>query len=340
MVSLKFLPAIIPLILGEYFLLTLFVFWYSSKSFIERKRKRLTITEDERENLMSIHSTSSQTYYHILANVANLPFYTDFFEGADFHIRDAYSSCLEKWSPKFALVLAMTRLAFFGYLLGAGALTAYIVTGGRDWIFFTIWNLDIISIFYFLAFCNSVIGLNLTRTAQNVFVKENELSDDFKNKLHFLGHAVHIFFEVCASTAFFVTIVDFLLLSSKMEFYNVTQHLITSLSFIVEISLNSLPVFWGHIWIQMSWILLYVIYAWIMVGAGALRDWPYDFMDVSDATCFLWYNVLFVVAILFYWFLQLLNYMKMRLLNYFDLLDPIDINNEVSAKSESVDLNY
>ena len=50
----------------------------------------------------------------------------------------------------------------------------------------------------------------------------------------------------------------------------------------------------------MLWALIYCTYIWPAVATHKVTDWPYDFLDVSNAGCFAWYFALFFANVLFY----------------------------------------
>eukprot|EP01035_Chromulina_nebulosa_P028005 gene28005-36900_t len=281
MVALNYLPGIIPLILGEYFIFTAFVGWYTSGKnngkIMTKISQKLTIGDS-----LSVIENSSRSCWHRVSKI-------------------------------FTILLAIARLTFFGYFAGVGTINIYVSTRGAKWIYFTEWNLILISIFYLIASIHSIVGL------YSEFVHKLECTEYSISRK--LCHAVQILFEVGASTAFFITTVNFILLNPKFEFINVTEHFVTSLSFLVDASLNSLPVYVEHVWISITWLVVYVIYAWGMVGSGTLRNWPYGFLEVEDPYCFMWYNILLVVALVFYGLLLLIDYSKRQLLTHFDLND-------------------
>ena len=309
MVALKYLPEVISLILVEYLIITAFVAWKTSAKYYEQ----IMIGDFDEIQINSTSCTSSCRKF--FRSLANRKFYFAYFEGHCPNIATLSRSCWHEFSTKFTILLTITRLVFFVYFVG-GTIYIYVYSHGASWIFFTNWNLLLISLFYLIASIHSVVGL---------YSEYVHKVDIIKNSINWkLYHAVHILFEVSASTAFFVTTVDFILLDSNFEFLNVTQHFLTSLSFLVEISLNSLPVYIEHIWIAITWMVVYVIYAWGMVGSGTLKYWPYDFMELGNPYCFLWYNVLFFVALLFYGMLILLDYAKRQLLTHVGLGEDVN----------------
>ncbi len=47
-----------------------------------------------------------------------------------------------------------------------------------------------------------------------------------------------------------------------------------------------------------------------MVAGGALKEWPYFFLDTDSAIVFAWYIGLFVLDVFFYILFYLFNYIK------------------------------
>jgi hypothetical protein len=57
---------------------------------------------------------------------------------------------------------------------------------------------------------------------------------------------------------------------------------------------------WFDMTYSLSWKLLYMIFAWILVTLHFRRNWPYDFLETSTPYCFFWYNLLFLLDGVYY----------------------------------------
>lgn len=73
-----------------------------------------------------------------------------------------------------------------------------------------------------------------------------------------------------------------------VEFENFSQHLITSLTLVVEMCANSLIIRREHVAFLLAWVFFYVVFVWVVVGTGAVVRWPYFFFEVESAASFVW----------------------------------------------------
>ncbi len=159
----------------------------------------------------------------------------------------------------------------------------------QGWYFFTDWNLELLSIYYALAFTVSVIGL--------VYEKDDV---EWSRITRLLGSTVHVLFAVTGATAMLVTVVAFSLLNPAFSFWNATVHFSTTLSLLWEMYMNGMYVRFDFYAYDVSWAGLYLIFIWPVVATGIKQTWPYNFLDVSTWTCFLWYSALLLVHFLFF----------------------------------------
>lgn len=187
------------------------------------------------------------------------------------------------------ILLLFTRILSAFFFLGLTVIYFYVVDGGLRWRYFTIWNLELISVYYILASFISICG----GFYEDKYV---EWSNTMKNT----ARITHILFEVCGATALFVTVVNFTLLQSSFKFENIVDHFITSLSFLWEMSLNSMFVRCDHLIFNLLWTYLYLTVIWPFVTLSHKTNWPYFFLDMKNPTCIIWYTFFFVLNILFY----------------------------------------
>jgi hypothetical protein len=95
-------------------------------------------------------------------------------------------------------------------------------------------------------------------------------------------------------------------------FWNMTAHLFTSLSFLVEMSLTTLPVYLLHIPYMLSWAAVFCAFTWIIVAVH-IRFWPYSFMPAGHITCLFWYSGLILGSMMFYYLWRSLSVLKFNL---------------------------
>ena len=220
-----------------------------------------------------------------------------------FKFEDTYESV----SPALKYVLLGTRLLSLGYILGVSVIANYIIKGGFKWFFFTLWNVELLSIYYILALACSVRGL---------FCKPRIISSDdddiVKWSIHTyrLGRITHILFEVCGGTAVLVTVVNFTLINPGFSFWNATSHFVPLMTLIIELCLNNMYLRVDHFVFNISWAWLYLIFVWPLVVLKTINFWPYSFLDVNTSRCYLLYTVLIIADIVFYFIFYGLSMLK------------------------------
>ena len=178
------------------------------------------------------------------------------------------------------------------------------------WQFFTNWNVGLIAGYYTLASGASVHYLlhlaprdpaassSFASTASSV-ARERWLELDTP-RLRAVGTFLSVYFCVASVTALFVTTVNFALLDPTPRFFNMTAHLFTSVSFGVEMALNSVQLRRNELVLNMSWVMLWLAFIWPVVWLGVKPEWPYDFLDSSTPVILLWFQLLFFVYFLIY----------------------------------------
>jgi hypothetical protein len=209
-------------------------------------------------------------------------------------------------------LLLLWRVACFGFFFGNDMIWGLIHNSGNSAVYFTNWNVYLISLYYFLASVASVIGVWNDNSFWEHLLQQQQSHnhDNIQNRenLSFwaisttkFGMAVHILFEIAGSTAFFITVIAFSALNPHFVYWNVSQHFVTTMSFLVELFLNNMLIRWEHVLFTVTWGLIYLIFIWPMVATGAATEWPYFFLDTDSVTVFGWYIMLFVALIFFYY---------------------------------------
>lgn len=203
------------------------------------------------------------------------------------------------------------------YFFGVSFLWGYIYFEGNNAYFFTIWNIDIICLYYLLMVIATIIGVfydEELREHKRIFAKGDV--PFWSDKMMNFGFFLQILYSFVGATALFITVVAFTTLEHKFEIWNVSFHFVTSISFIFDAMLNRLQVRWEHLVMNMSWIFLYLIFIWSMVGSGTLKKWPYFFLDTDTIAVFVWYPLLFTLNILFYGLWIGVNHFKVAVAKY------------------------
>jgi hypothetical protein len=209
------------------------------------------------------------------------------------------------WGYCFMFLLFLTRLGCFVFFYGNDMIWGLVRHTGNSAIYFTNWNIYLISLYYFVSSVASAIGI-CKDNAFREYIHQHQHNRNRDNlsfwtdSMTTLGSAVHILFEIGGSTAFFITVIDFCTLDPKFGYWNVCLHFVTSVSFLVELVLNSMVVQWYHVLFTVTWGLMYLIFIWPMVATGAATKWPYFFLK-TEKVVFGWYIFLFLALIFFYY---------------------------------------
>ena len=195
--------------------------------------------------------------------------------------------------------------AFVFFSLGAGVFNwVYLEPYTTNYQYFTHWNIVLAILYYFLATVASTIGLSIGPTAKPI---------EWSPKVVMFGHVVRVVFEVAGSTAMFVTVFDFLFLSSSIDYLNISEHLVTALSFLLEMFLNAMVVRLDHMPFMLSWAAAYLIFVSGMVASNTLAEWPYFFLSADTQSSYIWYTILVVGLVVFYGIWWTLSSLKTKL---------------------------
>ena len=302
MPDLTFLPYIIPTTFICYGIVVMIVVLY-----FRRQEQRLA-----EENNNNSSTTDGQSLLEKYLSL--LPFqYT-------------YMS-LNKYGGNYLLLT--TRLMSLGYICGVG-IWNFTNHQWNNLFYFTHWNIIMISVYYCSVVISSIIGLiyhnkQINAKAMSMdssFIaveapQPNMIELNYNNDQNYwsihikrLNFIIQILYEIAGASALFVTVVAFTLLNPKFEFWNVSDHFVTSMTFLCEISQNSLIIRWQHVILNMLWAIIYLIYIWPAVSMKNVTNWPYDFLDTSSGACFVRYLGLFIGNVLFYFLWYYLSRLK------------------------------
>jgi hypothetical protein len=329
MTNLKYLGGIIPFTFVLFFLIVLLVgYLFKNPSYTCWKHDQSPIRNKDKYN-------NFQRYFYGL------------------NYQSVYRSGLENLIQKQRgiYILFAWRLSCFLFFFGIPFLYGYIHFGGNSAIFFTIWNIDLISLFYFLVTVASGIGIiydsEFSKSHSGSNIDETPDLSFWSNSIQNFGYALQILFEIAGSTAFFVTVVDFATLNHEFQFWNVCQHFMTTMSFLVEISLNSMIVRWEHVLFTIAWAMMYLIFIWSMTASDAVSHWPYFFLNTGTPAVFLWYPGLFLGLFIFYYLFWWVSDVRYRLIDYLErrydrvpLISPKRNQNKLdSDRMDSIELS-
>ena len=204
-------------------------------------------------------------------------------------------------------VLCVYRGLCFCFFVAIPCIYQYVLEKGHNWIYFTFWNIDIISMYYLFAFSASVVGLRFRP------VVSPEMSHHWTRAELFLGTLVQFFFTVAGPTALFVTVFSYTFLGATFDFSNISYHLVNTLTLLLDMLLNSMIIRWEHVTIMVSWAFLYLVYTWGMVSTGVSPTWPYGALYTDKSSSVVWYTLLFVFLLVSYFIWYLLSRLKIWL---------------------------
>lgn len=239
-----------------------------------------------------------------------------------FKFEDTY----ESRSTVFKYILFATRLLSFGYIFGISTVANYIRTNGTFWYFFTLWNMQLLSVYYFFTLVCSIIGVfkkpKIKSPVGRYYVEDysgnlKESADQNNSaplewSIHTVrfGNIVHALFAICSGVNALITFIIFAFLDRSLTFWNVSTHLVPLITLLLELALNNMYIQVNQFAYCATWIWLYMIVIWPLVALGALRTWPYEFLAVDKPICFFTYTALIVLAVIFYFIMYGLSYWK------------------------------
>lgn len=202
------------------------------------------------------------------------------------------ASITQNPTAQIALLLCWRVISMFYFWVLFVLIFALDDDGRPQWYYYTNWNVALIAIYYTLAVAASIIGLKWGANSEGTRERQQRLNN--------FGYVLQILFEVATSTAIFITFVNFSILSRSVHYFNFSQHLITSVSLLVEMCLNSMVVRGEHWVLTLSWMNFYIAWTWIIVGPGLVKRWPYFFLNTSSPYVYLWTVILVGAQLLFY----------------------------------------
>lgn len=190
-------------------------------------------------------------------------------------------------------LLFFWRATFFCYFFGIAFLRSYIINA-NDAIYFTFWNINLITLYYFLAMIASGIGICHDPIAPNHY------KHYWTPAVTRFGYVVQILYALSVPSSWFITVIAYTLLDPRFVFQNVNVHFLTSISFLFEIIFNRLSPRIEHIILYLTWIYCYLLFIWPLVTTGGIPNWPYTFLDTDTKRIYVWYASLNFISLGFY----------------------------------------
>lgn len=229
--------------------------------------------------------------------------YFKYYRDEVYEFKSSYDCTVQK--PYMNAVLGGFRvICFLFFLIFAGIYVWVIIyPGGQGYEYFTYWNVGLAFFYYFLATIASVLGL---------FFKPAD-GEEWSPNVTMFGKIHRIAFSVAGSSAFFITVVNFTLLSSEASFANLSDHLVTSITYLFEMFLSSTTVPVYNLFYMLTWAILWISVVCILYPAtGVLDAWPYFFLNASNTGLYTWFPLLILLMIIFYFIWYGLSYVKVK----------------------------
>jgi hypothetical protein len=240
-----------------------------------------------------------------------------------FKFEDTYESV----NPALKYVLLATRFLSLGYILGVSVIANYVITGGFKWFYFTLWNGELLSIYYVLALACSMTGLCCK--PRIISSDDEDIVDEeikWSNHTNRLGRVTHVLFEVCGGSAVLVTVVNFVLINPRFSFWDITSHFVPLMTLVIELFLNNMYLRVDHYVFNISWAWLYLIFIWPLVVLKGISFWPYAFLALDTNNCYLNYTILMVIDVIFYFVFYGLSTLKFFTRNIMEIATEKDKN--------------
>lgn len=214
-------------------------------------------------------------------------------------------------------VLFITRLLSFLYFCVTAFIWNLVRFDGKNIILFSLWHIIFITVYYMFATIASFIGIifeddrqAMLRTLTSTTRQRNVTRYYWSTATLAFGSLIQIMFEISGAVAFFITLSVYLGVAADFTYWNVTQHLVTSFSFILELFLNRIFIRWEHILLNEAWLLIYLVVIWPLVATGFIAFWPYNFLKTGTEDSIVLYSIAAAISVGFYLFWCLLGAIK------------------------------
>ena len=220
-----------------------------------------------------------------------------------------FQNTYESYSPFFQYLLLFTRILSLLYIMGISVIfNDLTMDDNKSWFYFTNWNTKLIALFFLFAVILSILGLfHIPKEIKNdsflslssISTNDDENDNDENIILLRFSKIFHVLFEVCGGSAVLVTVIAFCILDPTLNFWNISTHLITLISIIIELILNNMIVKFNHLPYNLSWAMIYLVFVWVIIFFK-LEYWPYFFLKTDTINCYIYYDSLLLADLFFY----------------------------------------
>ena len=187
--------------------------------------------------------------------------------------------------------LCTLRFLFFVWFALFNTVYRMLFLHPRSWNYYTDWNIYLIGFYYTFALISTLLLIkkeNFLLSARETIYAEN------------ISLVAGVLYTTAGSAALMITVLNFLLLNPDPTFWNLTLHLSTTLSLLLDMCLNDMTVNLQDLIFSVVWPFLYVSFIWPIVKEGVRGDWPYFFVETETLSCFFWYIFLFFISVVFF----------------------------------------
>ena len=281
----QYFSAIIPVIIGEFIIVTLIFLYY----------RRCCCGCCKKGSADDMDITSYDETTGILSNPSQTLF----------KFQCQFEDTYESYYPPARYLLFVTRVSSLAYICGISVAANYVINGQNQWYFFTLWNLELISLYFFLAVGCSIMGFIYGNKSQSnlcVVKVTNESSTRivWSSTINRFAYMMHVLYEITGGNAFMVISISFILLNRNFTFWNVSAHFVPAMSMLMELFLNNVFVRFDHFPWNLMWPMIFLLFIWPIVYTGVISGWPYFFLRTDTYYCFLFYNGLLIANLVFY----------------------------------------
>lgn len=281
----EYFSVIIPLIICEFIIVKLIFLYYQRCCYCCCKN--------------GVRDDTDITSYDEVTGTLSIPTQTSFKFLCQFE--DTY----ESYYPPAKFLMFITRVLSFAYICGISIVANYEINGQNQWFFFTLWNLELMSLYFFLAVGCSIMGFvygnkSLSNLCVVKMTNESSTRIVWSAGINRFTYLVHILFEICGGNSFMIISISFILLNRNFTFWNVSAHFVPAVSMLVELFLNNIFVRFDHFPLNLAWPFLFLLFIWPIVYTGVINRWPYFFLKTDTKYCFLFYNGLLIANFIFY----------------------------------------
>lgn len=188
-------------------------------------------------------------------------------------------------------VLCTLRFIFFVWFALFNTMYRMLFLSPRSWHYYTNWNI------YLIGFYNT-----FALTCSTLMIKKELYALSPKETVYaeYISLLAGVFYTTAGSAALMITVLNFALLNPDPTFWNLTLHLSTTVSLLVDMSLNDMSVNPQDVLFSVLWPFCYLVFIWPIVKEGVRGEWPYFFVETETAMCFFWYLFLFFISVVFF----------------------------------------